>query len=172
MSWLPPPRRASPRNLRPWLAPSVSKRVGNVSSLTYIVAEEIMGDVVGLSLSKWPGADPQGRLRFDVRRDPIHVAVSAKALCTFLRQRGLSFRPADEIGPSRARPLGVGTAFAAEVRKDNSVEWTPPMDRWIPGPVYDITADAREVAKLAYHAAVTEPWKQQKAEKLGLTKGS
>ncbi len=171
MSWLPPARRASPRNLRPWLAPSLNKRGVDVSGLTYIVAEEIVGDVVGLSLSEWPAADSQGRLRFPVRHDPVHVAVGVNELCQFLRRRGLPFRPVDEAGSSRARPLAIGTTLAAEVQADESAMWVPPLDRWIPGPVYDVSADAREVAKLAFYAAVTERWGQEHAEDLGLTKG-
>jgi hypothetical protein len=170
MSWLPPSQVTSPGPLRPWLAPSLSARGVDVTGLTYIVVEEIVGDVVGLSLSDWPGADPQGRLRFRVREDPIHVAVGMKTLCTFLRQHRLSVRPVEEGRSSRGRPLAIGTAFAAELRGDDAVEWTPPLDRWIPGPVYDITADAREVAKLAFYAAVTERWEQKRAESLGLTK--
>jgi len=144
--------------------------VEEATALTYIVVEEIVGGTVGLSLSPWPGADNRGRLRFAVGEDPVHVAVDVEAFCSFLAEYDLTFVP-----PGRAteqddgRPLLIGTTLAASVHRTAATTWTRPFRRWILGPLFDITADAREVAKLAHYAAVTEEWTQERAEAYGLT---
>ncbi len=173
MSWLPLPPTPPTEKLRPWLAPSLEGKVVVVTTLTYIVVEEIVGSTVGLSLSPWPAADQKGRLRFALEGDPVHVAVEMTTLCDFLGEHHLSFVPPGHApGQEEARPLVIGTALAASVRRTDATVWTRPLRRWIPGSVYDITADAREVAKLAHYGAVTDEWTQERAQRYGLTGSS
>jgi len=169
LSWLPPPPTPSGERLRPWQAPSLSKKRVKVADLTYIVVDETVGGIVGLSLSPWPAADHVGRLRFAVDQDPVHVAVDLPTLCEFLLERGLRFVPAGPMPEKDERPLFIGTTFAARVHRTQAKVWRKPLRRWIPGRVYDITGDAREVAKLAHYGAVTERWNQDQAAELGLT---
>ncbi len=171
MSWLPPVPSPPKEHRRPWLAPSLQRGL-DVTTLTYIVVDEIVAGIVGLSLSQWPEADPQGRLRFAVDDDPTHVAVDVETLCEFLNEHGLSFVPMERATDPKARPLLIGTTLAARVRRTSATLWRKPLGRWIPGPIYDITGSAREVAKLAYYGSVADRWDQKRAEDLGLTKSS
>lgn len=171
MSWLPPAHRSSPRELRPWKAPALVDRGVDLEGLTYMVVDEIVGDTVGVSLSPWPAADPAGRLRFRVEEDPVHVGVDIHTLCDFLRhERGMEFVPISRSPTEETRrELRIGTVFAAEIKKARSKRWARPLDRYV-GRIFDITFDAREVAKLAHYGALTERWSQKKAEKLRLAK--
>jgi hypothetical protein len=150
VSWVPPPRppRVKPR---PWLPPSLSERglgARDVSGLHYVVVDELIGDSVGLSVSKWPDADDRGRLRFDVLSGPDEVAVNRRELLGFFET---ALRPAE--GSERKRDLRIGDVFAAEVKKLGTPAWPPPLKRWL-GVVYDITSDARTLAKLAFYGAI------------------
>jgi len=172
VSWLPAAPSPPKEDRRPWLAPALSGKGLDVTTLTYIVVDEIVGGIVGLSLSPWPAADSRGRLRFDVEDDPTHVAVHDEILCEFLNDHGLPFVPPEGAGDPDSRPLLIGTTLAAQVRLTSATLWRKPLSRWIPGSIYDISANARELAKLAYYASVAELWEQKRAEDLGLTESS
>ena len=108
----------------------------DTTGLSYIVVEEIEGGLVGLAVSEWPRTDERGRLRFD--SEPMQAAVERRAFEDFLdrhRQPG--------------RPLRVGDVFAART----GLPTHNPED-WIEPPVHDVTAEAREAAKIAFYAAV------------------
>jgi hypothetical protein len=117
-----------------------------VADLTYLVIDEIVDDRVELILSPWPAADEHGRLRFDRLDDSLPVVVDLHEL------EGLYVRWL-ERGP---RP---GDAFAVEVARDvdaRAQEGPIPVDDLLVGSVYDISAEARKVAKLAHYASVAE----------------
>jgi hypothetical protein len=158
------PRRRTAGGLRPWKAPSLEHKRVVLKKLSYVVVDEIVDDTVGLSVSPWPGADDQGRLRFTVDKDPEHVGVEVHELCTFLTERRhLPFVPVSKTATEqKGRELRIGTSFAMEVTSSTSREWTDPLERYV-GRVFDITADAREVAKLAYYGAMTEQWNHRHA---------
>lgn len=167
----PPERSEKSQEMRPWKAPSLQKEHVDLERLTYVVVDEIVDDTVGLSLSPWPKADPDGRLRFGVEDDPRHVGVDLRDLCTFLtKKRGMEFVPISRRPAEHAkRELRIGTVFAVEVKTPKSSEWKRPLDKHVDR-VFDITSDAREVAKLAYYGAMTERWSHKKAKDLGLTR--
>jgi hypothetical protein len=110
----------------------------DTTGLSYIVVDEIEGGMVGLSVSDWPRTDEQGRLRFD--SEPLSVVVDRRAFGRFLDEHR-----------QPTRPLRIGDVFAARTRP---VEPSLNPERWIEPPVHDVTADAREAAKIAFYAAV------------------
>jgi hypothetical protein len=136
----------------------------DLGRLKYIAVEEVVGDAVGLSVSDWPAADGKGRLRFTAGGAPIReVGAGAKDLCSVLSRGGIRRVPPHGAQPGR-RVLRVGDVFAAEVDAlPDAEEEVEAVAAWLTGPVFDITSDARLVAKLAYYGALTETWDRDQA---------
>jgi len=129
------------------------------SGLSYIVVDEIEGGLIGLAVSDWPRTDEKGRLRFD--SIPVLVGAERDALERFLDGQRQS-----------NRPLRIGDVFAARTRPVESNEAEPrlePMldpERWFEPPVYDITSDAREAAKISFYGAVAPALEPAEAARL------
>jgi hypothetical protein len=114
---------------------------------TYVVLEEIVDDVAELMHWPWPLADQHGRLYWpdgDEARARA-VAVPLRLLQTQLYARnGLRRRP--RSGDTFASPsTGPGWDAAAPVED---------VRRLFPDAVFDVSAEAREAAKLAYQGAL------------------
>ena len=107
----------------------------DTTGLSYVVVEEIEGGMVGLAVSDWPTTDDKGRLRFG--SEPVQAALELVELERFL-----------DLHRQPSRPLRVGDVFAARTGR------RPRPGGWIEPPVHDVTADAREAAKIAFYAAV------------------
>jgi hypothetical protein len=164
-----------PGRLRPWLPGNLydlNLTMKDVEALTYIVVDEIVGDSVGLSLSPWPSADSKGRLRFDIPDGPTEVGVNIEAFCRFLRRSGHRFasRP-PKVDERVRRYLRVGDAFGARLSVAFPEVWTEPLDQWVDQPVYNMTREARLVAKLAYYGAVAGVWSPKEAGRFQLREG-
>ncbi|HYE77179.1 MAG TPA: hypothetical protein VEI97_04260 [bacterium] len=136
--WLPAPLRAH------------GFTIETVALLRYVVVDEMVGEDVGLALWPWPVADGLGRLRFRNVDERYELGMPAQDL-----QREL-------YAGWRSRPPRIGDVFAARADGDALAElragtgvWTRPFAALFPGPVYDITLEARHLAKLAYYASVT-----------------
>jgi hypothetical protein len=133
-----------------------------------VVVDEVFGELAELTLSGWPVIDALGRLRF-VEGTTAHLEVDASRMRTFLRRHRM---PRKEAG----RVLRTGDAFAFVVRQRaldaslsalRSSSTTSLSERrtvldpanwdWLVPPIYDVSPDAREAAKLAHNAALTTP---------------
>lgn len=151
-----------------WAPPS-SPRVAD-GAFHYVVVDEIVGSAVGLTLSAWPRLDGQGRLQFD-QADVYLVGSPVDELQMFLSEHRLP----EEL---RERPVRVGDVFAVRVRRevlrgvaeelDEPQRLEPFLDpeTWIEPPLYDVTADARDAAKVAFYAAVTPILDSEQAAQL------
>jgi len=135
--------------------------------LRYLVVDEIFTNLAELSMSPWPVLDARGRLRFP-EGETIHLEADAERMRRFLRRHRL---PRQGAG----RDLRTGDTFAIGVAARplaaflDSREAAPPSPAgrrqvldpatwgWLRPPVYDVSAEARVAAKLAYYAALTEP---------------
>jgi hypothetical protein len=132
---------------RPWLPGCLAAHgltTATVTELSYLVVEEMVEDVTAITVSPWPAADAHGRLRFD-NTDITEVAVPTAVLHTELYRGWLSRRPR------------IGDVFASRVERAALAEaaegvWSGPLQRLLPGAVYDLSAEARKVAKLALYA--------------------
>lgn len=122
------------------------------SGLSYLVVDEIEGSIVGLAVSDWPQTDEKGRVRF--ASPPVLLGAEREAFERFLERHRR---------PPGGRPLRIGDVFAArtrpaELRDADEAEprLEPVLDpeQWIEPPVYDVTADAREAAKVSFYSAV------------------
>jgi hypothetical protein len=153
---LPPARQAA---VQPWQPGSLDLEPEEVKQLSYVVVDEIVGDVARVSVSSWPGVDRRGRLHFNLRERARSVRARVDALEDFVaRQR-----------PGRRRaPLRMGAVLAAGVDEsvlpdaESEEELTAEAaaaprrpEEWLRPPIHDISADAREKAKEAYYAAVS-----------------
>jgi hypothetical protein len=116
----------------------------DTSGLSYIVVDEIEEGIVGLAVSEWPRKDEKGRLRFE--SDPVLLGAEREAFERFLDR----YR--------EPRPLRIGDVFAARTRPvaeaEPRLEPVLAPEQWIEPPVHDVTADAREAAKVSFYSAV------------------
>ncbi len=119
------------------------------SGLNYLVVDEIEGSMVGLAVSDWPQTDEKGRLRFP--SPPVLLGAELEAFERFIDRN------------REPRPLRIGDVFAARTRSaelrdaDEAEPRLEPVldpEQWIEPPVHDITADAREAAKVSFYSAV------------------
>lgn len=149
MSWPPPRTVRLEQPGRPWEPrirsyPELGR--GDTSALRYVVVDEIVGDWVGLSVSKWPKADNRGRLTFDLFDGPDEVGVGLGDLRSFLHG-------ANATEDSGEPAIHIGTVFAADATGPPA-ETPAPLGRWLRNPCV-ITEEARKVAKLSFYGAVT-----------------
>lgn len=114
----------------------------------YVLLEEVAGATVELMRWPWPRADGRGRLFWtaDAEQQVMTAAVPQRLVRLQL------YRPNQLLRRPRA-----GDTFAARISgpapgwaSDRQVEDLADL---FPGPVYDVSADAREAAKLAYQGA-------------------
>jgi hypothetical protein len=165
-SWLVRAQPDTSTTGRPW-RPQVIRGI-RTAQLRYVVVDEVFGDLAELSISRWPVVDALGRLRFP-RGETAHIEVSADRMRRLLRRHRM---PRKAVG----RELRTGDTFGVEVRpraltaflKLHATAATlsvaerrrlldPATWEWMRPPIFDVTADARETAKLSYYAALTGP---------------
>lgn len=165
-TWLPPGAAPLPLEGKPWRPQTIPRL--STRKMRYVVVDEIFADLAELSVSEWPVLDASGRLRF-LGEETMHVEVEAERMRLFLRRHRMPRKGA-------SRELRVGDAFGvaiepggldafvshlAEDPPSTASERRKALDPatwdWLRPPVFDVTADAREGAKLAYSAAVTSP---------------
>ena len=150
------------RRRRPWLPACLAAHdltVDDVQQLCYIVVEEIVEDAATLGLTPWPAADGHGRLRFDVA-GVSDIAVGLRRLHTEVYLGWLGRRP--RIGDVLAARIDH-----AAVRRSGGL-WDRPLRELLSGPVYDMSKEARLVAKLALYAVRSDVLPPQWAENLGM----
>lgn len=160
-AWLVRPDRhdARPEHLRPWLPQALTAHpefsgpdaAEAVRRLCYIVVDELVDDAVGLTVSAWPYADDNGRLRFP-QGVLANVGCTRAAVQAQLYGAGVrSIRVGDVFGARLAPPVAERLAAAGH---SVDVQVSRP-DELLEGPVYDLTTAARTVGKLAYYGAMS-----------------
>jgi hypothetical protein len=149
--WLPPaPEPVDRSALDPWPVPGVTFE----AELAYIVVDELHEGIAGLVVSPWPRVDARGRLVFGSEEESTRVAAPAAALEALLSEERT---PVVDVGAAdlealQARAVEIGDVFAA------CVHGTPANGdpaAWMRRPVLDITAPARELAKMQTSAALS-----------------
>ena len=148
---MPKPEQPRPTGPPPWWPPSLHGAVRSAEKLRsdwqYVVVEEVVGATVELMRWPWPSADTCGRLLWD---DDADDQVMSAAVPLRLLRRQL-YTPNNLQRRPRA-----GDTFAA--RLTAAMGWgedSPVGDvaAILPEAVYDVSADAREAAKLAHRGA-------------------
>lgn len=136
----------------PWWPGSLAGAVRSSAALRrdwqYVVVEEVVGATIELLRWPWPLADALGRLFWTEDADD-HVMTAAVPLRLIRLQL---YRPNALVRRPRA-----GDTFAAKIppraRGWDDEEAVSDLAMLFPGPVYDVSADAREAAKLAYQGS-------------------
>ena len=122
---------------------AVGISAASVAQFSYIVVEELVDAWVVLMAWPWPETDDRGRLFWTLATDssPKNVVVSRDLL------RHQLYRPSRLLRRPR-----LGDIYAASRLGTGWEDRRPVADirRLFDGPAYDISADAREAAKLAY----------------------
>lgn len=143
---------AAPPAAPPWWPAGLSGAVRSAAGLRrqwqYVVVEEVVGATIELLRWPWPLADALGRLFWE--EDADDQVMTAAVPLRLLRLQ--LYRPNALVRRPRA-----GDTFAARIpaRAGGWNQESPVSDLAVlfPGPVYDVSADAREAAKLAYQGA-------------------
>lgn len=151
-------RSAGPR--RTWLPPGLPPDWNAHASFLYSVVDEKIEGLVTISFSSWPLVDEDGRLSFP--DEAVTLVFQEVPLSEFLAQTRQLSAPAEAPSDLVSRELRVGDVFAVQPRprlaRVLEGEAQEPgrsviPDRWLSPPVFDVTPDARDAAKLAYYAA-------------------
>ncbi|MDP8929106.1 MAG: hypothetical protein M3O70_11185 [Actinomycetota bacterium] len=142
----------------------------SVRALWYVVVEEIVDGVAGLTVSAWPYADQAGRLRFqadDTTHDSFEVSIPLTRLRSELYAGFVERDP--RIGDVFA--MRLDPSQEAGPRRDRRRRWNRSLGRLFID-VYDISAEARKVAKLAFYASVADAWTHEQATDHNLLEGN
>jgi len=157
MTWPPPHPEQPDVPHRPWdpRHPGAKELVNEHDRLVYVVIDEIIEDWVDLSVSLWPHADADGRLRFFDPQGAVDLGTTRDAFQGFLASGDL---PTGDVG--------IGQSFAARVKTGTAAELlaklrAPPEQRQdttalselLQRPV-DLTKQARMLARLASYGAL------------------
>ena len=147
-----------PGSTVPWAPEDLPVPVEELAGFSYVVLEEIVGAQALLRRWPWPDVDPYGRLIW--LEDGEHDGGAAAAPVELLRAQ--LYTP----NKIRRRPR-CGDTFA--VRGSGDAAWQAEdqvgdLRTLLTGPVYDISADAREAAKLAYHAGLGAVLPEEKVD--------
>lgn len=135
----------------PWWPPSLHGAVRSAEKLRaewqYVVVEEVVGATVELMRWPWPSADRCGRLVWE--DDADDQAMTAAVPQRLMRLQ--LYKP----NKLRRRPR-AGDTFAIRLKATAGWDEDGPVDDLalvFPEVVYDVSADAREAAKLAYQGS-------------------
>jgi hypothetical protein len=129
---------------RVWVPTGLGRRK-DLAALAYVVVEEIESDFVGLTVSPWPTLDDRGRLRFDLEPSR-EIGARRRELQAFLGKNRTPKKLA-------RRPLRIGDVFACAIRGPLQDGALLAPEAWMVGPVTDVSAHAREAAKIAFFSA-------------------
>ncbi|HEV2887771.1 MAG TPA: hypothetical protein VGX49_12725 [Jatrophihabitans sp.] len=132
----------------PWAPENLQVPAEELADLSYVVVEEVVGSLALLRRWPWPDVDQQGRLVWldDSEYDSVAASVRIELL------RAQLYTP----NQLRRRPR-CGDTFAAQGPVEpgwQAEEEVSDLRELLTGSVYDISVDAREAAKLAYHAGL------------------
>jgi hypothetical protein len=148
---MPAPVQEQPKGPPPWWPPSLHGAVRSAEKLRAewqdVVVEEVVGATVELMRWPWPTADRYGRLLWDDDADDRMLAAAVPLRLMRLqlyRPNGLQRRPrpGDTFGARLTAVAGWGRNAPVE-----------DVAALLPGAVYDVSAAAREAAKLAYQGS-------------------
>ena len=141
----------------------------------YVVVDEMVDNGIGLSVAPWPEVDEGGRLRFapeedqqllGADRDAFEAALLDHRTVVVMRFGGEL--DASEASQLRKRPLRIGDVFV--IRRDalatGDDEGVVDSERLIKAPIYDITVEARERARVAMAATQATPIEEGQAREV------
>lgn len=136
-----------PGSAVPWAPEVLPVSRDDLASWNYVVLEEIVDGMALLRRWSWPVVDPLGRLLWPdgTEHDTAEAAVDVRMLKAQLYlPNGIAREP--RCGDTFAVPLRVAARWGRRVRDVRLLFGA--------APVFDVSADAREAAKIAYQASL------------------
>jgi hypothetical protein len=160
---------AAPAAARIWGRGPLGEEVGAAHS--YVVVEEVDDGNVTLVVAPWPEVDPEGcGLSFAPEEDRAAAVADRASLQAALRERTTLLEYGERAEPDLAeREIAAGDVFAIELAGELPADGDLRDEGagWIAGPIVDVTALARNVAKAAMLAALTgKPLAEDEAAKI------
>jgi hypothetical protein len=142
----------------PWAPEDLPVAADEVGGWTYVVLEEIVDDVAVLRRWPWPVVDPLGRLLWTdgAEHDTDSIAVDLELLKAQLyaaNEIEREPRCGDTFAVPRAAGIRKGERHPRDLRAVLG-----------DGAMYDISADAREAAKIAYQSSLGAIQRAQTAD--------
>jgi hypothetical protein len=142
-----------PHSLHPYAADAAELR----ESWCYVVLEEIVDRTALLLRWPWPLADGKGRL-FWPAADQDRVSQASIPVSVLERQLyKRRLRRSPRIGDTFAMRMVEGAAWREGATVDDARDLLPDL-------VLDVSADAREAAKLAYQGSLVPPVSAEQLE--------
>jgi hypothetical protein len=146
----------------PWCPPQLTRTDAEDEALRYVIVEEVVGDSLGLLVAAWPRAGDDGLPAFADPEQDVEVGADRAALQRHVDrlrrpQRGM---PRATSAALRRRTLALGDVFAARVDPaalEAATREAVADPAWITGPLFDVTAEARQAARDVFYEAVTPP---------------
>ena len=131
---------------RPEALQAATQAGEELGDFAYVVVEESVDRLIVLMAWQWPEADDKGRLFWPMEEESdSKTAVTTRDLLQYQLYRPSRLmrlpRLGDVYAASHLGPGWEGSNLVTDVRQ------------LFDGEIYDISADAREAAKLAYHGA-------------------
>jgi hypothetical protein len=131
-----------------WAPEDLPVPIEQLAAFSYVVIEEIVGQLLLLLRWSWPAVDQNGRLVWlqgsDCACDAAAISLELMRAQLYTPNR-LTRRPRCGDTFAVSGPAGDGWQDEQELSDLRQV---------FPGSVYDVSADAREAAKLAYQAGL------------------
>jgi hypothetical protein len=132
----------------PWCPDDLPLPAGELAGFSYVVVEEMVGRLALLRRWSWPDVDPLGRL---VWLGDSEYGKGAAAVAIELLRAQLYAPSKLKRRPRCGDTFAVGGAVESAWQAEDQVS---DLRTLFSGPAYDISADAREAAMLAYHAGL------------------
>ena len=139
---------APPGSTVPWHPEGLPVPAEQLAALSYVVLEEVVGSLALLRRWPWPDVDQLGRL---IWLDDGEYGSGAAAVTIELLRAQL-YAPSKIRRRPRCGDTFAGHGAASSVWQ--AEEQVSDLRDLFTGSWYDISADAREAAKLAYHAGL------------------
>lgn len=136
-----------PGSAVPWAPEVLPVSRSDLASWHYVVLEEIVDGMALLRRWPWPVVDPLGRLLWPdgTEHDTVEAAVDVRMLKAQLYLPNRIARD-PRCGDTFAVPPRVGARWGRRVRDVRLLLGA--------SPVFDVSADAREAAKIAYQSSL------------------
>ncbi|WP_130442734.1 hypothetical protein [Streptomyces sp. BK239] len=134
----------------------------------YLVVEEIAVDVVTFEVSRWPMLDEFGRPHFLATNLPQGFEEDESIALLSVSVDALHEKKRVHFGSAIQQTIRVDDAFGAAINLQKWAEVPEVVSAQdlmtlIPSPLYDVSAEARELARITRLASIVQPLEEKDA---------
>ena len=134
----------------------------------YLAVEEITADIVTFEVSRWPMLDEFGRPHFLATNLPQGFEEDESIALLSISAEALQEKERVHFGSATQKPIRVDDVFGVAIDLQKWAE-LPEVVRGqdlttlIPSPLYDVSAEARELARITRLASIAQPLDEKDA---------